>query len=94
MPTHGGSIKFSPGGGGMFRSIGHIKTMSRFFSPQLILQKSNGYFQRKLSFSEVPGGFGGGGGGGGLFPLETHITCDFPGGPDPISLYLEDHIFF
>ena len=63
MPTHGGSIKFSPGGGGgMFRSIGHIKTMSRFFSPQLILQKSNGYFQRKLSFSEVPGGFGGGGG--------------------------------
>ena len=35
-----------------------------------------------------------GGGGGGLFPIEIHITCDFPGGPDPISLYLEDHIFF
>ena len=68
--------------------------MTRFFSPQLILQKSNGYFQRKLSFSELPGGFGGGGGGDGLFPIETHITCDFPGGPDPISLYLEDHIFF
>ena len=60
-----GSIKFSPGGGGggeggMFRSIGHIKTVTRFFSPQLILQKYNGYFQRKLSFSEVPGGLGGG----------------------------------
>ena len=29
-----------------------------------------------------PGGGGGGGGGGGnwLFPIETHITCDFPGG--------------
>ena len=26
---------------------------------------------------------------GGLFPIETHITCDFPGGLDPISLYLE-----
>ena len=43
-----------------------------------------------LSFSEVQGGFG----GDGLFPIETHITCDFHGGPDPISLYLEDHIFF
>ena len=78
----------------MFRSIGHIKTMTCCFSPQLILQKSNRYFQRKLSFSEVPGGFGGGGWLSGLFPIETHITCDFPGGPDPISLYLEDHIFF
>ena len=32
-----------------------------------------------------PGGGGGGGGGGGwggncLYPIETHITCDFPGG--------------
>ena len=25
-----------------------------FLSPQLILQKSNGYFQRKLSFFKVP----------------------------------------
>ena len=32
------------------------------------------------------GGGGGGGGGGGsncLFPIETHITCDFPGGSRP-----------
>ena len=27
-----------------------------FFSPHPILQKSNGYFQRKLSFSKVPEG--------------------------------------
>ena len=27
-----------------------------FFSPQLILQKSNGQFQRNLSFSKVPEG--------------------------------------
>ena len=63
------------------------------FSPQLILQKSNGYFQRKLSFFKVSEGsniFQGGGGsnffpgkGGGsncLFPIETHITCDLQGG--------------
>ena len=41
-----------------------------FSSPQLILQKSNGYFQRKLSFSKVQEGvqhFPGGGGGGGVW---------------------------
>ena len=51
--------------------------MTTFFSPQLILQKSNGYFhKKKLSFFEVPDGiqhFPGGGGGGGGFQL-------FPGG--------------
>ena len=73
-----------------------IVTAEFFLGLQLILQKSNGYFQRKLKtiFSEVPGGLGGGGGSNCLFPIETHITCDFPGGPDPISLYLEVHIFF
>ena len=68
-----------------------------FFSPQLILQKSNGQFKRNLSFFIFLGSrggptFSGGGGGGGggvqlfpggsncLFPIETHIICDFPGG--------------
>ena len=54
-----------------------------FVSPQLILQKSNGQFQRNLSFLKVPEGvqhFPGGGGSNSLFPIETHITCDFPGG--------------
>ena len=64
MPTHGGSIKFSPGGGGgggvMFRSIGHIKTMSRFFSPQLILQKSNGTFKENYHFQRFQGDLEGG----------------------------------
>ena len=63
-----------------------------FFGPQLILQKSNGQFHRNLSYFKVPEGvqhflgggsniFQGGGGGGFncLFPIETHITCDFPG---------------
>ena len=30
------------------------KALTTFFSPQHILQKSKGYFQRKLSFSKVP----------------------------------------
>ena len=44
-----------------------------FFSPQLILQKSNGQFCRNLSFLKVPErvqhfpGGGGGGGGGNFF---------------------------
>ena len=54
------------------------------------MSRSNGQFQRNLSFFNVPGGvqqFPGGGGGptfsrgsNCLFPIETHITCDFPGG--------------
>ena len=64
-----------------------------FISPQLILQKSNDYFQRKVSFSEVPGGnltfsrvylcvcVGGGGGASNyLFLIKTHISCNYPGG--------------
>ena len=48
------------GGGGEVRSIRHKKALTSFFiiiifylifSPQLILQKSSGYFQRQLSFS-------------------------------------------
>ena len=39
-------------------------------------------FQRGPTFSR---GGGGGGGSNCLFPRETHITCDFPGGPDPLS---------
>ena len=66
-----------------------------FFRRQLILQQSNGQFQRNLSFFKVPEGvqhfpgevqlFPGGRGGGSncLFPIETHITCDFHGGSGP-----------
>ena len=47
------------GGGGWCSGPFDIKialTMVFFFSPQIIKQKSNGYFQRKLSFSKVPEG--------------------------------------
>ena len=62
------SMNFRPGGGeggGPGRS--DKKALTFFFSPQLILQKSNGQFQRNLSFFKVPervqhfpGGWGGG----------------------------------
>ena len=66
-----------------------------FFSPQLILQKSNGQFQRNLSFFKVPEGSNilqGGGGPNCLFPIETHITCDFPGGSGPPVPPLDPHL--
>ena len=74
-----------------------------FFSPQLILQKSNGQFQRNLSFFKVPEGvqhfpgggvqlFPGGGGSNCLFPIETHITCNFPGGSGPPVPPLDPHL--
>ena len=59
-----------------------------FFSPQLILQKSNGQFQRNLSFFKAPDGvqfFSRGsnffqGVSNCLFPIETHLICDFTEG--------------
>ena len=35
------------------------------------------YFSGGVNFSQV--------GSNRLFPIETHITHDFPGGPDPLS---------
>ena len=80
------------------RSIWHLKKALTtfffyfyFFSPQLVLQKSSGYFQRKLLFAKVPVGvdfFQGGDptfyrGSNCFFPIETHKTCDFPRGQTP-----------
>ena len=43
-------------------------------------------FQRGPTFSRGGGSnFFQGGGSNCFFPIETHITCDFPGGPDPLS---------
>ena len=89
--VHARIQEFSSGGGGG-PGQSDKKALTRFFfGPQLILQKSNGQFQRNLSFFKVPEGvqhFPGGSnffqGGGGEsnceFPIETHIACDFPGG--------------
>ena len=44
-------------------------------------------FKEIYHFFKVPGGGGvqlfPGGGSNCLFPIETHITCDFPGGSGP-----------
>ena len=44
------------GGGGVQVSLTGFFFFLFFFSPQLILQKSNGQFQRNLSFFKVPEG--------------------------------------
>ena len=80
---------FVRGGRGSRSTDKKALTTFFLFSPQLILQKSNGQFHRNLSFYKVPEGvqlFPGG--SNCLFPIETHITCDFPGrggGPAPLS---------
>ena len=54
-----------------------------FFSPQLILQKSSGYFQRRLSFAKVPVGVTHFPGGVQLlFPYRNPVISQ--GGPDPL----------
>ena len=85
--------EFLSGGPGQSDKKKALKTLFIFFWPQLILQNSNGKFQRNLTFFKVPEGvqhfpggsnyFQGGGGSNCIFPIETHITCDFPGGSGP-----------
>ena len=51
----------------------------------IIFQGSRGGPTFSMRVQLFPGGGGGGGGGGSncLFPIETHMTCDFPGGSGP-----------
>ena len=53
--------------------------LSLFFRSQMV------NFKEHYHFSRFQGGptFPGGGGSNCLFPIETHITCDFPGGCGP-----------
>ena len=89
LKRHARIQEFSSGGGGS-RSI--------CFSPQLILPEVKWSISKKSIIFQGPRGGptfsrGGGGGvqlfpgGGGvsncLFPIETHITCHFPGGSGP-----------
>ena len=68
------------GGGGPVQSDKKALTTFFFLSPQLILQKSNGQFQRNLSFFKVPEGVQHFPGGGGVQL--------FPGGGGPIAYIL------
>ena len=66
------------------------------FSPQLILQKSNGQFQGSSGGPTFSREGGGGGGSNCLFAIVTHITCDFPGGGGgvrtPCPPFLDTHL--
>ena len=62
-----------------------------FYRSSVVTFKENYYLPRfQLGWNIFQGGLtfysGGGGGGGGsncFYPIETHITCDFPGGSGP-----------
>ena len=80
---------FIRGGGGGSRSVWQKSSDNDFFSPQLILQKSNGQFQRNLSFFKAPDGvqfFSRGGGGVQLLiPYRNPFNLWFSrGGPDSL----------
>ena len=65
-----GSRNYRRGGGGV------VQVSLTFFAR---FQRSSNIFQGGPTF------FRGGGGFNCLFPIETHITCDFQGGgPDPL----------
>ena len=51
-----GSRNFHQGGGGEGPGQSDKKALTTIFSPQLILQKSYGQFQRNLSFFKAPDG--------------------------------------
>ena len=64
--------------------------LSLFFRSQMVNFKENYHFSRFQGGSTF---FQGGGGSNCLFPIETHITCDFPGGvrtpcPPPLDPHL------
>ena len=73
-----------------------------FFSPQLILQKSNGQFRRNLSFFKVPEGVQHSPGGVQLFPGGVQLLIPyrnpynlcFSGGSGPPVPPLDPHLLF
>ena len=94
------------GGGGGVQVILKKKAPTTFyffliilFSPQLVNFKENYHFSRFQRGSNISRGGGGvqhfpgwRGGSNCLFPIEIHITCDFPGSPDPLSPTLDPHL--
>ena len=56
-----------------------------------LISKKTIIFQGSRGVQLFPGG--GGGGSNCLFPIETHMTCDFPGGSGPLSPPLDPHLY-
>ena len=98
-----GSRNFPGGGGGGVQVNLTKKTLTFFFLFFFFLSSAySSDFKENYHFSRFQGGptfsrgGGGGGGGGGsncLFPIETHITCDFPGGSGPPVPPLDPHLY-
>ena len=63
--------------------------LSLFYWSQMVNFEENYHFSRFQRGSNIFQGGGGvhlfPGGSNCLYPIETHITCDFPGGPDPLT---------
>ena len=74
-----------------FRQEGVQVSLTKNTEVKWPISKKSIFFKVPEGVQHFPGGGGGGptisrGGGGGsncLFPIETHITCDFPGGSGP-----------
>ena len=81
-----GCRNFSQGGPGQFDKKALTRLfflfLSLFYRSQMVNFKENYHFSRGSRGS--PTFSRGGGGSNCLFPIETHITCDFPGGGGPI----------
>ena len=88
-----GSRNFRQGGGGGVQVNLTKKALTTFFfcffflssayssEVKWLISKKTIIFQGSRGVQLFPGG----GGSNCLFPIETHITCDFPGGPDLLS---------
>ena len=97
-----GSRNFCQGGPGQSDKKGSDNVfffLSLFYRSQMVIFKEIYHFSRFQggpTFSRGGGGRtfsrGGGGGSNCLFPIETHITCDFPGGSGPPVPPLDPHL--
>ena len=95
ISNHARIQEFSWGGGGVQVNLTKkaltffffFLVLSLFYGSQMVNFKENYHFSRFGRGSNIFQGGGGGptfsrvgGGSYCLFPIETHITCDFPGG--------------
>ena len=84
-----GSRNFRQGGPGQSDKKALMFFFVFFLGLGLFYRSQMVNFKESIIFQGSRGGqlFPGGGGSNCLFPIETHITCDFPGGggPDPLS---------
>ena len=98
IPIHARIQEFLSGG----VQVSLTKKSIFFFSPQLFYSRKMFNFKEIYHFSRFQRGsnifqggsnfFQEGGGSNCLFPIETHITCDFPGGSEPPVPPLDAHL--